>query len=220
MSLFSEKYEAFLHIQLTEWAEKHRWDGLDAIKSFFSKVEDQTLEGTGYYGWQGPASYQIAWRGDNVVKAEVVAGAAQFVLRDLAEGHAPSEVLDEITKAMRRAVKEAVTVGNSGFHFEVARTIGKAAIELLEDNWEFNWIAHRAQNEAEEAVTPEDTREELSSARKRLSELKKQRSGMRSETRIAKVNDSIEQVERTIGILERIKAQAIEEAKQEQVTTV
>ena len=222
MSAYDQAYEKFLMEGLTEWANAHKDDAIKAFRSIFGKVEEAIMEGTSYYGWQGPVSYQIRWKGEEMAKAEVYAGAAAAILRELAE-HADekdvaSEVLRYVTKSLKSAVKEAVTVGNSGFHFEVARAVGRAAYELLEDNWEFNTIIYTATAKAEREVTPDEISSTLTWHRNKLRELTSKKASMRSETRIAKIDEEISHEEEQVALWESHRDIALEAAKQEVVT--
>ena len=83
MTLYEEAYEKFLAVALAEWAEAHKDDAIKAFRDFFGKSEEAIESGVSYYGWQGPVSYQIRWKGEAMAKAEVFTGAALFLLREL-----------------------------------------------------------------------------------------------------------------------------------------
>jgi hypothetical protein len=228
MSAYSEAYEKFLLDALLKWSNDHKDDATKAFAEVFGKIEELIASGSSYYGWQGPTAYQIRWKGEAMVKAEVFAGAAAYLLREMADideqRHKdgspvlPSQVLDELKKSLRQQIKAAVTEGNSGFHFEVARSVGKAAIEILEDNWDFSIIEFLVRQQAEREVTPDDIKEPLAKWRRKSDELRKKKSGMRSETRIAKINEEIEEVNSQIAMYEAQRDRMIALAKEE-VTT-
>lgn len=222
MSAYSETFEKFLSDAMAEWAYNHLDDATKTYKEFF--VDKVNIGSDSYYGWQGPFSYQLRWKGEAMVKAEVYTGAAQYILRimdtlrDDGTPIMPSEILDELRKSLKRTVKEAVTMSHSGFYNEVVRAVAQASIELNEDNWEFNSLEYMAGERAKNEVVPQEIKDELAKWRDTLRNLKGKRSGMRSETRIAKIEPEIAEAERQIAIWEGHREIVIERSKEPNTT--
>lgn len=219
MSLYSEKFEECLHAGLTEWAESHRWDARDMLSASFEKIMDRTLTGDGYYGWLGPMSYEMAWKLEKIIEAEVASGVAQMILRDLAAGEKPSEVWDEVKKEMDRCVVQGLTASSSGqFHNAVARSVGQAGHSLVYSHFDLASRVEFAKMKAQEQCVSDETKQELKDARARVREIEVKLSGMRSETRIAKATDELTAAQRTLNIIERIRDNELEEAMKEETT--
>lgn len=227
MSAFSEAFEKFLLEAMTEWAENHKGDAEKAFNEYFGP-DKLDIGSDRYYGWQGPFAYQLRWKGEAVVKAEVITGAALYILRELADLDTqrhqdgsevkPSDVLEEVRKSLRATIKEALRNSNSGFYGQVVLTVAQAGMELNEDHWEFNSLVFMAEERAKSEVVPEEIKDELNKWRGVLSELKAKRSGMRSETRIAKIEPEIAEAERQIAIWEGHREIVIERSKQPNTT--
>ena len=226
MTLYEEAYEKFLAVALAEWAEAHKDDAIKAFRDFFGKSEEAIESGVSYYGWQGPVSYQIRWKGEAMAKAEVFTGAALFLLRELdaerteEDNVLPSDILKQLEKELHRAVKSSVTAGSSGFAFEVERAVGKAAMELLEDSFEFRGAIYTATMRAENEVIAEDVTAGLNKANSVLRELKSKKASMRSETRIAKINVEIEEAERQVELYRSAREHDLVLAKTTESLTV
>lgn len=172
MSAYSEAYSEALRTMLYDWAEENIGEAAKAYAELSKHLEQDPATTRSWYGFQGPVGHHIAWRGGNIAEAEVRTATAVIIKQGLEgtdehEPRDPAEVLEYATKALRGLVGKALRDNGGLWHTTSAMAMGIAADDLGDSTWNgISMFPVRAEWVADEAVVPQELKDELKEANK------------------------------------------------------
>jgi hypothetical protein len=152
---YENRWEVAYNDALATMLEEYARDNLNAAKTAFEAFVSKIDYERGWFGPQGPFGYQVAWKGEEMVAAEVKTLLATLV-KDLSENDvSPTDVLAQLHKACRQMVSEGLTSSSSGLlHNVMAQARGRAALEESAGSFGgFNVLADRAEWKAARDLT-------------------------------------------------------------------
>jgi hypothetical protein len=193
---YESRWEVAYNDALATMLEEYARNNIDAAKTAFEEFVSKIDYERGWFGSQGPFGYQVAWKGEKMVAAEVKTLLATLVKDGSENDVSPTDVLAQLDKACRQMVSEGLTSSSTSIlHNAMAQARGRAALEESTSSFSgFNVLAERARWTASRQLT-DDLRDAVQAAHNEKRELELKYDRARSDSTREKLANRRDEVE-------------------------